>query len=905
MPPIDDAPRRSQDPVAEQLKMLRGELVAWRSKERDEGPSLQDLREELQGTLREELAKARLQADAVSDNVEARYRKIDDRLKTFLAGRASEIDDHFRNAAAALRSDIEGLIWQAKQEHEAIEQKRVRTEAVLSALIEISDQQAEHVVQYQPGTIQQLRQQLEVLKQEVEDLRRQKRDAETAAMVAQGQLQSYQVQHGFSDIVELENQKAQKKKEIEQLRAEIGNVEQMRLNNLELTREINDLRPLRSRYETVQKENVDAAQLQTRIAELEDEKHSLDRERRDANDRLTRARREMETIRRERDRLDGDLARQGRDVERLQQSLEAHLAREQDYADRSAEVDEERLRLKERREAVEQDLLKRGRELREKEQLLDEAHERRYSDLKDIVRHEHQEALDRAIAERDHAQRQFEDTLAALGKLKREHLALQRKDIESGSDIREKELILKKLDADISLRRHDCELLAKRLTDLAEEERHVREKIREAETERAAREGLVKQLDAEAKEIRGQIERLREDRERKEKGASREARVAAIESPVHGLCDISVVAPATAENSWLDGVRKGIADSGFHFPDRLLKAFHTSLKIADWSSLTVLAGVSGTGKSELPKLYARFGGMEFMPIPVLPNWDSPSDLFGFFDYLSGQFKPTQLLQALAQCSRADDQRMLVVMLDEMNLARVELYFSELLSRLEERRHDGETPVMPVDIGSGMAPYQVPLGSNLLFVGTVNEDESTNTLSDKVLDRANVIYFPSPRILVTRDQGGLAVRSSERLASTTWESWQRGNDVLDPSVRTQLKSAFNEINAALRTVNRAVAHRILQITERYVANHPDVGSAVGEAWKLAFEDQLAQKVMPKLRGITVDSDGGRRCLEMIRQVLDTYTNTAELKEDFKRACEAGDGQFLWCSSRYLEDKDSTT
>jgi len=316
-----------------------------------------------------------------------------------------------------------------------------------------------------------------------------------------------------------------------------------------------------------------------------------------------------------------------------------------------------------------------------------------------------------------------------------------------------------------------------------------------------------------------------------------------------------------------------------------------------------LAGVSGTGKSELPKLYARFGGMEFMPVPVLPNWDSPSDLFGFFDYLSGQFKPTQLLQSLARCTRKDDERMLVVMLDEMNLARVELYFSELLSRLEGRRHDGETPRMPVDIGSGMEPYEVLLGSNLLFVGTVNEDESTNTLSDKVLDRANVIYFPRPRHLVTRDQSALAPRAEQRLATGIWETWQRGNGCLEQGVRSHLKAAFDRINDALGLVNRAVAHRILQITERYVANHPDVAGAASEdAWRSAFEDQLAQKVMPKLRGITVESGDGRRCLDLIGKVLDDYTHTPELKEDFKRARAAGDGQFVWCSSSYLEDKN---
>jgi len=899
---IVDAARRGQDAVAEQLKLLRDELVAWRSNERDEGPSLQDLREELQGTLREEMAKARVEAETVATRVEGRYREIDGRLKDLLDGRALEIDGHLRDAATALRTDIESLVRQAKQEHEAIEQKRARTEAVLAALIEISDQQAEHVVQYQPGTIQQLRQRLAVLEQERDDLRSQKVNAEEQAILAQRELQSYKTQHGLGDISELENQKAAIKKTLEQLRAEIGNVEQLKLNLQEVTREVNELRALRDRYETVQRGNVDAAQLSAQVARLEKDLSDLDRERRDALERFNKSTRKIETLQRDKERLAGDLTQRDGDIKRLEDLLESHTVRERSYEERSAQVASERQRVKEREQEIEQSLADRGRELHAKEQLLEDAHARRYADLWDKVKLEHQGALDDAVRQRQESERLLEETAAALDGLKREHVALQRKDIESGAGIRDRELQITKLEGDISRHRVEMEALSNRLKDLRDEEREALAAVRAAEAEVAGRQGKVKALEAEAAEIRGQIERLREDRDRKEKGSTREARIVAIEQPVSGLCEIDTVGTVTAEAEWLDSVRQGIAESGFRFPDRLLKAFHTSLKIADWSSLTVLAGVSGTGKSELPKLYARFGGIEFMPVPVLPNWDSPSDLFGFFDYLSGQFKPTQLLQALAGCTRNDDERMLVVMLDEMNLARVELYFSELLSRLEGRRHDGETPRMPVDIGSGMEPYEMPLGSNLLFVGTVNEDESTNTLSDKVLDRANVIYFPRPRQLVTRDQSALAPRAKYRLATGTWETWQRGNESLEQDVRSHLKAAFDRINDALGLVNRAVAHRILQITERYVANHPDVaGTVSGDAWKSAFEDQLAQKVMPKLRGITVESGAGRRCLDLIDKVLDDYTHTPELKKDFKRACEAGDGQFVWCSSSYLEDK----
>jgi 5-methylcytosine-specific restriction endonuclease McrBC GTP-binding regulatory subunit McrB len=133
-----------------------------------------------------------------------------------------------------------------------------------------------------------------------------------------------------------------------------------------------------------------------------------------------------------------------------------------------------------------------------------------------------------------------------------------------------------------------------------------------------------------------------------------------------------------------------------HFGPRLLRTFHTSLKAAEMSPLTVLAGVSGTGKSELPRLYARFGGLAFLPLAVQPNWDSPQSLFGYFNSVENRFNATELLQAMVQFQpsrqgskreHSQEDRLLLVLLDEMNLAYVEQYFSDLLSKLEQRRGD--------------------------------------------------------------------------------------------------------------------------------------------------------------------------------------------------------------------------
>ncbi|MEO5511292.1 MAG: hypothetical protein ABIS27_11740 [Longimicrobiales bacterium] len=330
----------------------------------------------------------------------------------------------------------------------------------------------------------------------------------------------------------------------------------------------------------------------------------------------------------------------------------------------------------------------------------------------------------------------------------------------------------------------------------------------------------------------------------------------------------------------------------------------------------MLAGISGTGKSELPRLYAYVGGMHFLATPVQPNWDSPQDLFGFFNYMDGRYKATDLLRALAQSQRPRetggfDDAMLLVLLDEMNLARIELYFSELLSRLESRRGvtaSSREAHMPIDVGSGSEPFQLPLRRNVLYVGTMNEDETTQAISDKVLDRGNVLTFPRPTHLQSRRLMQLPERT-KALPLSVWAEWVREPaDVLHIGVRDSLRSALESVNEGMEHAQRAIGHRVLQSIEAYVANHPrtrrsvDDRDGTDQTWTYAFEDQLAQKIMPKLRGIDAQSDAGRATLSTIRGVMERYA--PNLISDFDRAKRGDDAVFAWRSGHFLETTNNT-
>ena len=106
--------------------------------------------------------------------------------------------------------------------------------------------------------------------------------------------------------------------------------------------------------------------------------------------------------------------------------------------------------------------------------------------------------------------------------------------------------------------------------------------------------------------------------------------------------------------------------------------------------ISVLAGLSGTGKTQLALQYAKFFNFYSEHVAVQPRWDSKDDLLGFYNFLEKRYQPTELVKALYyfhQSRNNSDSPMMMVILDEMNLARVEYYFSEFLSKLELRGND--------------------------------------------------------------------------------------------------------------------------------------------------------------------------------------------------------------------------
>lgn len=434
-------------------------------------------------------------------------------------------------------------------------------------------------------------------------------------------------------------------------------------------------------------------------------------------------------------------------------------------------------------------------------------------------------------------------------------------------------------------------------TELTEVKRSLRQIEAEHSSLTADNEALTREIEnkrTRLSEIKRQIEEDKEESENNIKIAFQ-----ALKTPVSLKAD--KVRSFDNESHFLTEFRRYLAQKGLAFPDRIINAFHTSLKVQDISALVILAGISGTGKSELPQAYAEFVGAPLVMLPVQPRWDSPQDLQGFYNYIEKKYKPTDLMRYLYQHQHNEKLRgrIVMVLLDEMNLARVEYYFSDFLSKLESRRN--ESTYLELEAGSLRLEdrdKQVLIPKEFLFVGTMNEDETTQSLSDKVLDRANVLTFGRPPELKLRgSQHSRPPRPTDYLTWQLFDQWIQ-EPVPDTSLTEKVKGYVDRANDLMEALGRPFAHRVYQAIAKYVANYPGAQQD-DNILNQAIADQFGQKLLPKLRGVMVEDHTVQPYLNQMQSLIDEFGDKA-LTDAFRKACAGQYGQFQWKGMIYPLD-----
>ena len=309
-------------------------------------------------------------------------------------------------------------------------------------------------------------------------------------------------------------------------------------------------------------------------------------------------------------------------------------------------------------------------------------------------------------------------------------------------------------------------------------------------------------------------------------------------------------------------------NKGFFFSREVLTRYFLSLKTKPF---VILTGISGTGKTKIAQIFADYicqnekkgeKGKRIAFISVRPDWMDNKGLLGFYNILDETYHKTRLLDLLLEARNNPDIPYFVI-LDEMNLSKVEQYFSDFLSIMESRTSDNMTgepltlhSLRKVKTLSGNEiPEEIYIPENIFFTGTVNVDETTYMFSPKVLDRANVIEFNEvdPEGYISGsgkdDQFCLANPDvTNELISPGIEPFCSRKDF--EKLKTIIEDKYNpleELTTVLKTYNLHFGYRVINEISRFVWVSKDF---LGEIFNPdeAFDIQILQKILPKLHGI---------------------------------------------------------
>lgn len=313
-------------------------------------------------------------------------------------------------------------------------------------------------------------------------------------------------------------------------------------------------------------------------------------------------------------------------------------------------------------------------------------------------------------------------------------------------------------------------------------------------------------------------------------------------------------------------IKKYIKSKGFTYNDNLIENFYLSLKSKPF---VILAGISGTGKTRLVKLFAEAigataaesgGNGRYKLVSVRPDWSDSSDLFGHTN-LKGEFVPGAIIDFVKDAGKHLEKPYFLC-LDEMNLARVEYYLSDFLSAIETRRQVGDrivTDQIILDKAAEKEYGRLILPENLYVVGTVNMDETTFPFSKKVLDRANTIEFSYVNLEPEFDLEGTSELYPEiNLPEEKADPVPQRNKFLKTEylvLKTDIKKEQQElavkvceelqaINNILQKANAHVGYRVRDEIVFYMLNNEEAGLL---EYNDALDNEIMQKILPRIQG----------------------------------------------------------
>lgn len=279
---------------------------------------------------------------------------------------------------------------------------------------------------------------------------------------------------------------------------------------------------------------------------------------------------------------------------------------------------------------------------------------------------------------------------------------------------------------------------------------------------------------------------------------------------------------------------------GLFYDRKIISAFFSGMAT---SKTMILEGISGIGKTSLPYAIGKFFGHDSNIIAVQPSWRDRAEMVGYLNEFTKKFNETDFLKAIYETTYRDD--VCIVVLDEMNLARVEYYFAEFLSLLEMPDPDvwwvdvvpDTQPGDPKNLRNG----KILLPQNVWFVGTANKDDSTFTITDKVYDRATPIEINAKAAYIDAPQTEGVTISFDYLQ----DLFRQANK--DHSISLKALENLEKLDAFI-TINFKVTfgNRIMKQIRSFVPVFVSCGGTEYEA----LDFMVARKILRKFESLNL-------------------------------------------------------
>ncbi len=294
------------------------------------------------------------------------------------------------------------------------------------------------------------------------------------------------------------------------------------------------------------------------------------------------------------------------------------------------------------------------------------------------------------------------------------------------------------------------------------------------------------------------------------------------------------------------------SELGLYYTPDLIRLFISAFGA---SRILILQGISGTGKTSLAYAFGHFLGNDSVIAPVQPSWRDRTELFGYFNEFTKRFNETELLSKMYEATYND--KIYVTILDEMNIARVEYYFAEMLS-IMEMPSKKEWVVNLVSSPWESDPKKIVNGNfnlpgNMWYIGTINNDDSTFMVTDKVYDRAMPIDINDKCAKFDAPKTGCASLSDEYFEKLFDEAKNKY-----PVSKEMLKKLDELDQYVIEHFRISFGNRIMRQIEDFVPSYVACGGKEIDA----IDYLIASKILRKFEQLN---------LAFIKNELDEFIN----------------------------------